>query len=99
MLLVDIIKHKSSLLKSSTSLANTTAKLFFLQTCSDNHILPNGFGLKFSQQTGLPPNLAVQSDSLVKNILLDASFRILNATLQAERLKADLLHKKNLGHF
>ena len=58
MVLVDIIKLKTCLLKSSVSLANVTAKIHFLQACAVKGLLPNGFLLKFSLQTGLPTDLA-----------------------------------------
>ena len=48
MVMIDMIKIKSSILKSSASLANVTAKQYFLKVCSDNGIFPKGFTLKFS---------------------------------------------------
>ena len=52
--MVDIINFQSILFKSSISLAVVIAKQHFLQVCLDYGVLPNGFLLKFSLQTGLP---------------------------------------------
>ena len=99
MLLADMIKFKSSLLKMAVSLAGSNAKCRFLQVCSDVGVLPNGFSLKFSQQTGLPEELAEDSERLVKETLKDASYKLLNVTLQAEKLKSDLLQNNILEKF
>ena len=96
MLLADIIKLKSSLLKSSASLANVTAKLFFLQICANKGLVPKGFGLKFSLQTGLPDEFAVDSCQMVDDILNEASHKLLDVTLNAEKLKSELLYKRIL---
>ena len=93
---MDMIKHKSSLLKSSASLATVTAKQYFLQVCSNHGFLPNGFILKFSQQTGLPEDLAVQSKHMVDSVLREASSKLLEVTREAENLKSDLLYRKIL---
>ena len=94
MLLVDMIKHKSSLLKCSASLAAVTAKQYFLQVCSEHSLLPNGFILKFSQQTGLPEDSAVKSKQMIADVLREASLKLLEVTLDAENLKSDLLLKR-----
>ena len=91
MLSVGISDLVSSLYKSSVSLANVTAKQHFLQVCLDNGVLPKGFKLKFTLQTGLLDDAA---DVMVKNILDDASLKLLAATIKAEDLKADTLRKR-----
>ena len=96
---MDMIKFKASLLKLTVSFAGSTAKCRFLQVCSNAGVLPNGFSLKFSQQTGLPVELAEDSDRLVKETLKDASHKLLNVTLQAEKLKSDLLKNNILEKF
>ena len=79
------------LYKSSVSLANVTAKQYFLKVCLDNGVFPNGFRLKFSLQTGLLDDAA---DGMVKKTLDDASFKLLAATIKAEDLKTDILKKR-----
>ena len=97
--MVDMIKIKSSILKSSASLATVTAKSHFLQVCMDNRVMPKGFMLKFSLQTGLPEESADKFCGIVKNILSDASFNLLNATLQAEGCKSEMLYKNVIDIF
>ena len=92
--MVDMIKIKSSILKSSASLANVTAKQYFLKVCSVKGVFPRGFTLKFSLQTGLPGESAEGFTGRVNDILFDASSNLLQTTIQAEDFKSELLYKK-----
>jgi len=91
MVLVDIIKLKTCLLKSSAPLGNVTAKMHFLSVCSIKGLLPNGFHLKFSLQTGLPEDAAGDFNDLVNGILLDDSIKLLDSVLRAENAKSEHL--------
>ena len=95
--MVDIINFQSILFKSSISLAVVIAKQHFLQVCLDHGVLPNGFLLKFSLQTGLPAEDVKNFGDMVTDALSTASFQLLNITLRAENLKAELLYKKIFG--
>ena len=94
MLLVDAIKQKSLFLKSIVSLAQVTAKQHFLKVCWNNKLLPKGFILRFSQQTGLPEDLAKGSRYWVDEVLKEAALKLLEVTLRAEDMKSDLLYEK-----
>ena len=99
MLTVDMIKMKSSILKTSASLATVTAKQYFLKVCSNKGVFPKGFTLKWSLQTGLPEESAEEFTGRVNDILFTAASNLLQATLQAEDFKSELLYQKIIGVF
>ena len=95
----DIIKLKASLLKTSVSLANSTAKFAFLSLCLSLGIIPFGFKLKFSLQSGLPSNTADGYDDRVKEILDRTSLDLLITAKEGEAMKISYLNQQILDTF
>ena len=90
----DIIKWRASLLKLSVSLANVTAKASFLGRCSMLGILPKGFKLKFSLQSGLPKDVSEEFDAQVERNLLKVSFENLRTAREADVRKISILYSQ-----
>ena len=90
----DTTKWKASLLKTSVSLANSTAKIAFLTICISLGILPKGFKLKFSLQSGLPKEVSGDLEESIGQTLSKASLELLNTTKEADVLKASLLRSQ-----
>ena len=90
----DIIKKRSSLLKTSTSLANITAKIVFLTNCLSIGVLPKGFRLKFSLQSGLPQDVSEEFGKKIDVLLHGVSIDILRQAKEADWLKLNLLYSQ-----
>ena len=95
----DIIKLKAFLLKTSVSLANSTAKFAFLSICLSLGIIPFGFKLKFSLQSGLPTNAADGYNDRVKEILDGTSLNLLITAKEGEAMKISYLNQQLLETF
>ena len=80
-------------IKASVSLANVTAKQHFLMSCLDHNVVPNGFNLKFSLQTGLPQDSSDGFQVLVKDVLSTAALELLRVAIDAESAKSEILYR------
>ena len=87
-------KFKLSFFKFVVSLANITAKLGFIKTCIFLNIIPIGFCLKFSLQSGLPKEEEPEMDASIKSVLSKTSMELLNITKNAETLKTTNILEK-----
>ena len=92
----DIIKQKCVLLKTSVSLANSTAKLRFLSTCLDLNVLPKGFHLKFSLQTGLPQDAGDECTNSVTEVLSGTSVYSFDSRIYSSEESSTMNHKYSL---
>ena len=88
------IRLKLSLFKTAVSLANITAKIGFLSVCLIIGVIPSGFSIKFSIQTGLPEEESKDVESSINQLLLKTSKSLLCLTKSAEESKETLLTQK-----
>ena len=92
MVLEDILKF--TIFRHSVQLANISAKLAFLSSCILLNIIPVGFLLKFSLQSGLSKEDDLQIESSVQSVLSNTSLELLKLTKEAEIIKVSSLSSK-----
>ena len=83
----------------AVSLANVTAKLGFLSICILIGVIPTGFSLKFSLQTGLPEEDSNHVQESIKTTLSKTSRDLIKITKEAEISKEEMISKKLLKLF
>ena len=81
-------KSKFSFFRKTVQIANISAKLAFLRACLLFKIIPIGFFIKFSLQSGLSAEDDLQMESSVQSVLSKTSLELMSLTKDAETLKA-----------